>query len=285
MLSLQGAHREVEGQGERGLLVRAFLNQTNLILLGGAALFSLALASPWPAVAGLVGEVLWLAVGAQSPRFRKRVGDEVAAEARAVSLAQRGAAMAGLDPVHAARVRALETMAAEIRRLAVERGVDPAPLDRPGRGLDALLLAFVRLASLHERLGRSQGGAAVMPVEQEIARITASLADEKDPSLRLSLRQALALAQRRLKQHEQMDIQRRALGIKMSTLEMSFDYLRSHIYGGSSPAQLAAELEELHQGVNFLPAAEAEVQVALDRLASPVITRVTGAGLSERTSS
>jgi hypothetical protein len=265
------------------LRARAFLHQTNLILLGGTGLFSLALGSPWPAVAGLVGEVLWLGVATHSPRFRRIVGQEVAAAARRRNATIRAEAVSRLDPSYATQVRNLEAMAEDVRRLTAGRGLDAYALDRPERGLDSLLLAYTKLAALHQQLSRPvAAGAAVdgpNPVEQEIARINAALAEEKDPTLRLSLRQAMAIGQRRLKQHEQVDIQRRALGIKMSTLEMAFDYLRSHVHGGTSEDELARQLDELHAGLSFLPAAEAEAQAAIAKLQNPVVTRVTGIDL------
>jgi hypothetical protein len=270
----------------RQLRARAFLHQTNLILLGGTALFSLALWSLWPLVAGLVGEVLWLGVASNSPRFRRLVSQERGAETRRLGAVARAQAVARLEPSYAAQVRNLETLADEVRRLTEARGLDPLPLDRPDRGLDSLLLAYAKLAVLHQQLSQPMGGRGgganaegTNPVAQELARIGAALAEEKDPTLRLSLRQAMAIGQRRLKQHEQVDIQRRALGIKMSTLEMSFDYLRSHIFGGTTEQDLARELDEVHAGLTFLPAAEAEAQAAIAKLQSPVVTRVTGVDL------
>lgn len=268
----------------RQLRARAFLHQTNLILLGGTALFSLALWSPWPLVAGLVGEVFWIGLASNSPRFRRLMDQERSAQARKLGAAARAEALARLEPSYAAQVRNLEALAEEVRRLTEARGLDPAPLDRLDRGLDSLLLAFTKLAALHQQLSQPVGGAgagdaASNPVAQELARISAALAEEKDPTLKLSLKQAMAIGQRRLKQHEQVDIQRRALGIKMSTLEMSFDYLRSHVFGGTTAQDLARELDEIHAGLTFLPAAEAEAQAAIAKLQSPVVTRVTGVDL------
>jgi hypothetical protein len=265
------------------LRAQAFLHQTNLILLGGTGLFSLALGSPWPAVAGLVGEVLWIGVATHSPRFRRLVSQEVATAARRRNAAVRAEAVTRLDPAYANQVRKLESMAADVRRLTEARGLDAVALDRPERGLDSLLLAYTKLATLHQQLSRPIAGGATLdgpnPVELELARISAALAEEKDPTLRLSLRQAMAIGQRRLKQHEQVDIQRRALGIKMSTLEMAFDYLRSHVHGGTTEDELARELDEIHAGLSFLPAAEAEAQAAIAKLQNPVVTRVTGIDL------
>ena len=176
-------------------------------------------------------------------------------------------------------MKALEGLSREIRRLVIDRGLDPSPLDREGRGLDAMLLVFVKIATLHQQLDQFAGAGSVGHVEQELMRLGQALADEKDMSVRLTLRQALTLGQRRLKQHEQIDSQRRALGIKLSTLEMSFDYLRSHVFGGSSAEELALALDELAAGASFLPAAEAEVHASIAKLQSPVTRTVTGAQL------
>ena len=48
----------------------AFKDQHNLVLLLGAASFSLAFASPLPVLVGAGGEALWLLVGPRLPAFR-----------------------------------------------------------------------------------------------------------------------------------------------------------------------------------------------------------------------
>ena len=268
---------------EQGLLKRAFLNQYNLILLSGAAVFALALWSPWPLLIGAAGEVIWLGLGGTSGRFRDWVARQDAREAQLNSAGARAAAARALEPQYATRLRALEGLAAEVRRLVVERGLDPAPLDREGRGLDAMLLVFVKVAGLHQQLGRFGGPGGIGQVEEDMMRLAQLLADEKDPGVRLTLKQALGLGQRRLKQHEQIDSQRRALGVKLSTLEMSFDYLRSHVFGGSTAQELALALDELAAGASFLPAAEAEVHASIAKLQNPVTRTVTGTSLTAGT--
>jgi hypothetical protein len=268
------------GQMDRsGLLRRAFFNQYNLILLGGAGAFALALASYWPLVAAGVGELLWMTFGAGSGWFRGVVERQQSREVQTHNADARSSAAAGLAAHYATRLKALEGLSREIRRLVVDRGLDPSPLDREGRGLDAMLLVFVKIATLHQQLDQFAGAGSTGHVEQELMRLGQALADEKDMSVRLTLRQALTLGQRRLKQHEQIDSQRRALGIKLSTLEMSFDYLRSHVFGGSSAEELALALDELAAGASFLPAAEAEVHASIAKLQSPVTRTVTGAQL------
>jgi hypothetical protein len=253
-------------QDMRSLRRLAFTNQYNVILIVGAAAFALALMSPWPAIVGAVGELLWLTIGATSETFARWAQQRLQDDQRNQRAADDASVVRGLEAVYATRTRALQTMAGEIRRLGRERGIDPRLFDGPDDRLEMLLASFVKMAALHQRLSRFAADGAPNHLEEEIVRMGQALAEEKDPAVRLSLRQALTLGQRRLKQHEQIESQRRALGVKMGTLEMSFDYLRSHVFSGSPPQELAMELQELIAGANFLTAAEAEANASLARL-------------------
>jgi hypothetical protein len=246
----------------------AFVNQYNLILLFGAAAFSLALFSPWPAIVGGVLELLWLAIGSTSESFQRWAHNRLQEDQRSLRAAEDATVVRALEPVYATRTRALQDMSREIRRLARERGMDPRLFEGPEDRLEVLLASFVKMAALHQRLSRFVADGSPNHLEEEIVRLGQSLADEKDPAVRLSLRQALTLGQRRLKQHEQIESQRRALGVKMGTLEMSFDYLRSHVFSGSPAQELAIELQELVAGAAFLSAAEAEANASLARMGS-----------------
>jgi hypothetical protein len=94
-------------------------------------------------------------------------------------------------------------------------------------------------------------------------RLGRALAAEKDPGVRLSLKQALSVGQRRLKQHEQIESTRRALEAKMKTLELSLDYLRSHVFAGGSEIELGGQLAELSSGATFVSEVEAEANAAI----------------------
>jgi hypothetical protein len=263
----------------------AFANQYNLILLGGAVAFSAALLTPWPLVAAGLGELLWLTIGASSASFRQYAERHKQQEERHRREVDDASVVKALEPMYGTRVKTLHAMAEEIRRLSRERGFD-ARLFESGRDpsedkLGVLIGSFVKMALLHQRLSRFVADGSPGHLEEEIVRLGQALADEKDPAVRLSLRQALTLGQRRLKQHEQIESQRRALGVKMGTLEMSFDYLRSHVFSGSPPQELAAELQELVAGASFLSAAEAEANASLARLTSTPITRTVTSMVGE----
>jgi hypothetical protein len=272
----------------RGL---AFRNQYNIIALVGAAAFSVALWSFWPLVVGAVAELFWLTVGAKSEWFRGWLAAQDQKDQQSRRDLEGANLTLGLEAAYATRVQSLRGMAGQIRTFARERGIDPRmfadPEDPGGRfdrgdRFDLLVLSFVKMASLHQRLSRFAAEGSPASLEEEIVRLGQALGDEKDPAVRLSLRQALTVGQRRLKQHEQIESQRRALGVKMGTLEMSFDYLRSHVLSGNPPQELASELQELIASANFLTAAEAEANASLARLTATPLTRtVTTHAISE----
>lgn len=241
--------------GHLQLTKLAFLNQYNLIALGGAAAFSLALASPLPLVIAVPAELVWLALAPTTQTFRRWAAKDSGAV---------------LAPEYTGRVETMARLESEIRQLVAERGLDRAFAEDSRVKLEALVGAFARMSTLHQRLTRFLTDTPTAPLEQDVLRLGQALGEETDPAVRLSLRQALSLAQRRLKHHEQIENTRRALDIKMSTLEMAFQHMRSQAYGGSSEAELSGEVEELVSGSSFLPNLEAETGTALAR------TRITG---------
>src|SRR6185295_2154643 len=103
---------------------------------------------------------------------------------------------------------------------------------------------------LHQRINRLIAAAPVAPITEEIARLERDLKQETDPAVRASLTEAVQLGQRRLRQQGQLESRRRALGLKMSTLETSLEFLRSHLLGGGSEAELLVEIDELLAGAN-----------------------------------
>jgi hypothetical protein len=246
-----------------GLIRRAFFNQYNLILFGGALVFALALGSPMPAVVGLVGELLWLGLGATSPPFRRWVATRALDEELTAHAMETAQASRDLEPGYAGRVRNLSDAAADIRRMAIERGIAAALADGGREKLQTLVQSFIQMSGIHQRLSRFLADSQTAGIEAEIMRLGQSLTEEKDPTVRLSLRQALALGQRRLKQHEEIDGTRRALEVKMATLEGAFDYVRSQVFSGCAEAELAAGLDELVAGAGFVAEVEAEAGASL----------------------
>jgi hypothetical protein len=262
-------------QGSAAAAVRlAFFDQHNLILLAGAVALSLAFASRWPAGMAVLLECLWLGVAATTRRFR-RGGKWTRAAGAALDPEQ---AINDLEPAHAARARGLLQMAEEIRSLARERRLDPHLFGGGDDQLSHLLRAFVNLAAVHQRVSKVVQRAPSTRIEEDIGRLENTLAGEKDPNVRLSLRQALTLEQRRLKQREQIESQRRALDIKMDTVEVALDYLRAQIFGGSSSPELEKEVNDAVAAATFVPAPEGDPSSSLSRSPGGVARTVTGLG-------
>jgi hypothetical protein len=253
------------------LLKYAFRNQYNVIALLGAGGLSLALWSWIPAAAGVVGEMLWLVVAPSTKPFQRWAVAQAAGERQNQRQAQTAQAARKLDDAYTGRVNQLGQVIDEIRRLAADAGMNPAVFDRGGDRLQALVATFIQMAMLHQRLVRFLGSSQTSNLEEEVARLGHQMTTEKDAGVRLTMRQTLTVAQRRLKQHEQIDGTRRALEAKMQTMEMSLDYLRSQIFAGGAEADLENQLDELAATVSFLPDLEAEATatIASARAAGP----------------
>ena len=277
-----------DSDGEPGLRVG---NPYNLILLAGAISFSLAFWSPWPAIFGAAGELVYLVVllflklGAAGRTRHGRQQQQVA-EQRLLQWATRAEQEEpALEPAYLTRIADLGKHAGEIGRLADELGVPPEVLAQGDR-LSGVMRAFTRMAVMHQRLARLvQEAPASPPIGDEIKRLEREMAAETDDLVRLSLAQAIALGQRRLRQHEQIDSRRRALSVKMNTLEMSLDYLRSHLLGGGEPAELVVEIDQVLRNAGSIISTGTDADLAADPEDGPrrtaTLPRQTVIGLGE----
>jgi hypothetical protein len=224
-------------------LSRVFLVQYNLILLGGAALFALAAATPWPLIAAAALEALWLGLGASLPEMRLWLDRREASFRRAEAERTVGTAAQGLDPEYAERVRGMQGALAEIREAG---GRAPsAVFEQAVARLETLGPVYVELCVTHQRLGRFLLGTTEAELSLEAERLKASFSAEKDLGIRLTLRQALALAQRRSEHRQAMLQLFRSLGVKLETVERSVAYLRSQGPALTSNPSLTDEIEAL----------------------------------------
>jgi hypothetical protein len=252
------------------LLRRAFFNQYNYILLGSATLYSLATQSWLPLIVGLGAETLWLVLGADSAAFRRWAGRQEEKEARQRLEQEMAALQAGLRDHHAQRFQDLRSMVAEIGRLANEnRGIETLLLRDEMAKLGQLLMSFLRMATMSQRLQTFLDDNLGADIERDIARAQRALRSEQDPRVQASYKQALALAQKRLKQHDQIDNARKALVVQMDTLEKALGYLKTHIMGIGSRDELARELDGLVLGVASVADLEAEADEAIASLRQP----------------
>lgn len=253
------------------LLERAFFNQYNYILLGSAALYALATQSFLPVIVGLGAETLWLVLGADSGPFRRWADCQEEKEALERLEKDMAILLAGLHEHHAERFLVLRQMVAEIGRLAVEnKGIETMLLRDEMAKLGQLLLSFLRMATMSQRLQAYLDESLGSDIERDIARAQRALRSEGDPRVQASYKQALALAQRRLKQHDQIENARKAIVVQMDTLEKALGFLKSHIMGIGSRDELAKELDGLVLGVSSV----AELEAAADEVLTDV--RITG---------
>jgi hypothetical protein len=238
----------------------AFTQQYNVILLGGAALFSAASASFVPLAVGLAAEAAWLAVGPRLPSFRHWV--DARAFFAAGTMGQQDPlvqSMETLDGEHNGRLLRLGALLGEIRGLASQaRGPGGAELNAAVSELESVRPAFLRLCQLHQKLSLFVADPSVLHLETELSRLNESFAKEKDISVRLTLRQAITLVERRIEHRERMASVRRAGGLRLELIESSLSHVRSHGLTLSAPLDLAAEIRGLIQQVNSVSTLEQE---------------------------
>jgi hypothetical protein len=258
--------------------------QYQLILFAGAIAFSLALLSPWPAFVGAGAEVLYLGLHFGEAWLRRRRKQAEVAERMKAWATKAEEEERDLDVGYAARVATLNKQIGELVTLAGSRGLDADMLGRDEH-LGGLVVSFKRLCVLHQRLNRLIAAAPVGPINEELARLEREAQREPDAAVRASLSEAMHLGQRRLRQQAQLESRRRAVGVKLGTLETSGDFLRAHIQGGTPAPDLVAEIATILTTANApLPSTTqtgsfTPIKVLPDRAHTP---RPTLVGLADR---
>jgi hypothetical protein len=241
-----------------GYRKRAIFSQYNIILLFGAAAFSLASASWIPLLAAAVLEVMWVISAPWFSSFRHSVDSPIETPLPVMDeppVLSVGAPADG--PYRARRVR-LTASLREIRALADEalgngrndELVAALPV------LSDLADSFDRLCSLHLRLSRFVGQTSKDDIEQEVARLTEGFAKERDLGLRVTLRQALQLGQRRLEQYNRIVALYRASELRLDMIESAAAHVRSRGVTMASPAEFAGEIRGLVTHITTVSALE-----------------------------
>jgi len=249
-----------QGKG-KSVWRRAFVNQYNFILLGGAALFAVATFSWIPLILGAGVEALWMTLGADSSLFRRWVALQEGKERQAEVERKAAEAVKSLRPSYLSRFKVLEETAEEIRRLAgdnpsLETQLVQAEMDKLGR----LLHTFLQMAVVHQRLAAYLEEGYHTEIQRDLERCDKQLKWEKNPEVLATLRQSQGLAEKRMKQHAAIEASFRVVSVKMETLEKSFSYLRSHVIAISSQEELAREIDELITGVEAVEDLGAETE-------------------------
>ena len=249
---------------------RAFLNQYNAILLGGAGLFAATTVSWLPLLVGAGAEVLWMALGADSAPFRRWVSSQKTKEAQDRAKQQLEHALKSLDPWYLGRFTLLERTSQEIQSLAAENAsLESSIIDEEMKKLGHLLHSFLRMALVHQRLARYLAEVPGRDLDKDIERAREGLETEKSGRVRSSLKQALDLAQKRKGQHDQIEATCKSLTVQMETLEKALAYLKSHIINVSTQEELKEQLDGLVTAVDAVEEIERETSSFLDDLDLP----------------
>jgi hypothetical protein len=237
----------------------AFYSQYNLILLGGAALFSLASASPLPLLIAGAAELAWLSFGPQLPAFRRHVDERAAGERRARLDDEVMSGMQSMSSEHSSRLLAVGQNISWISM----RGEDPTapPAEREALlELELLRPAFMRLCHLRERLQQRLEEMHLSPPEQQVVELTRAYALEKDLGHRFTLHQGIKLAQKKIEQQYRFADVLRQVEHKLSLVEQSLTHLRSQQQQGLAGPDLIREIQSVMTHVLLVPALEAELE-------------------------
>jgi hypothetical protein len=228
---------------EPSYLVRLFSIQYNWILFGGALLFSLASASRLPALLGTAVEALVLLVGSNLPGVRRWLDRRDAALRRAAANDAVMAAVRGLERDYASRVIALDHALGDIRDFG---GPKPEPeFEAAVTRLETLRDVHLGLCESHQRVTKFLAAAPTKELAGEVDRLKLAFAAEKDIGLRLTLRQALTLAQRRIAHRESLGQTLRGIGVRLEALERSVTYLRSQGESLARSPRFPSDVEQL----------------------------------------
>ena len=122
------------------------------------------------------------------------------------------------------------------------------------------------MATAHQRLTRFLDENPAQNIQADMVQNQRQLRTEHDSRVQASLAQALALAEKRLRQNKKFAGAAKALGVQMETLEKSLNYLKSHIVAIGTREELADELDGLVSAVDSVEQVEVETSDVLDDL-------------------
>jgi len=245
-------------------LGRAFSFQYNVILFFGAFLYAAAVASWLPVLLGVFGEAIWLMVGVTAGG--RRWIEKHRGRASIPTFGAVDATSAEDMPAYAGRVEALGRVCDGVRRVKLDTtGVTSAEHGATISHLDETQRSFARLASLHQRFSHFLAHMPAAELESEMQRRSQALSGEKDPGVRMALRQSLGMVQRRLQHRELTANVLRAVDLRMTAIEQSFFYIESHLLELGSALELKAEVDALVARVSSVDALEAGADSAMGR--------------------
>jgi hypothetical protein len=118
--------------------------------------------------------------------------------------------------------------------------------------------AFLTVCATQQRLRSLAGRAPIHEINAEVASLHQALSTETDLGVRASLRRALNVAERRIKQFESNDAALRSLELALQTLQKSLVMLKEGAAGLSSGPEICAELDAATLQLSRAAALEAE---------------------------
>lgn len=250
----------------------ALRDQHNLVLLFGAACFSLAYASHWPLLLGLGGELVWLALGPRLPAFRRWVDQRASAAylARAETAIQ--GALTKLPEPEVVRFLALSREAA---KFAAEANSTLAPRERL-LGLHALLelrRTFLDYAFLSERLRSLIDVRSSSELEREATELQQAYGNERELTRRMTLRKALVTLKQRISEQADLTALERHVARSLDELEQMIPALRAE-WLDTGESELAPALERALAKLGRVEALETALDQILERPAPNVFTEL-----------
>jgi biopolymer transport protein ExbB/TolQ len=237
---------------DRKYLRAALTNQYNVILMLGAGAFALALASWLPVIIALLGEAAWFFVGPRLETFRQHT-DALAARAATAK------AIESLSPEYARRVTDIEADAREIESLCNSRhDLSSDQKQEVSHRLRPAVQAASNVCVTQQRLRSVAARVPIHEITAEVSSLHQSLSTETDLGVRASLRRALNVAERRLRQFESSEAAVRSLDLALQMLQKSLAMLKEGAAGLSSGPEICAELDAAMSQLSRAAALEAE---------------------------
>ena len=249
----------------------AFKDQHNLVVLFGAACFSLAFASSRPLLVALGTELLWLLVGPRLPVFRAWVDRQLSSQYLARSEAAIEAALGELSEQDANRFRALSRNATELVASAPAR-LSVRERELAVHGLLELRRTFLDYLFLGQRVEALLDPTPHAEREREAALLQQSYSTERELTKRMTLRKALSALQQRITEQTALSGVKRSLGHRLEMLEASLLYLRARLADPSFEL-LATEIDTALSEVGSAETWE----LAVDQIFEPPPESASGA--------
>lgn len=235
----------------------AFADQHNLVLLLGAACFSLSFASPFPLLIGAGGELLWLLVGPRLPLFRDWVDGQLNAQYLARSELAIDGVLDQLSEAESARFLALSRSVAELTPASATR-LSASEQRLALLGLLELRRTFLDYLFLGQRIASLRDSTPNAELELEAANLQAAYNVERELTARMTIRQALGAMQRRMTQQAALGDVEQSVELRLGMLEKVVPALRDCL-ADPGRKQLAPELHRALTEVGSAEALEASV--------------------------